>query len=86
MYCDPYDNCSKILMRWTVLSSDALIFFPAAFAFAAIYYVGKEFNEFSWGLMMIMLQPGLILIDHGHFQVMHIHFQSKRFSLFVFRN
>jgi alpha-1,3-glucosyltransferase len=66
-------------MRWTVLSSDAWIFFPAAFAFVAIYYAGREFSEFSWTLMMIMLQPALILIDHGHFQVIHIRFQSNSF-------
>lgn len=61
----------KFLMRWTVLSSDFLIFFPAAISFVFAYYAnrgasGKE--EMAWNLAMILLNPCLILIDHGHFQ------------------
>lgn len=59
---------SKLLMRWTVLSSDACVFFPAALAFAAVYYVRRKFEELAWALIIILLQPALILIDHGHFQ------------------
>lgn len=59
---------SKLLMRWTVLSSDAFVFFPAALCFVAAYYAGRRFGEVAWALTMILLQPALILIDHGHFQ------------------
>ena len=62
-------GCSKFLMRWTVLSSDLLVFFPAAIAFVACYYKRKTFEERAWALGMILLQPALMLIDHGHFQV-----------------
>eukprot|EP01018_Ginkgo_biloba_P004856 Gb_05340 [translate_table: standard] len=55
-------------MRWTVLSSDALIFFPAAIYFIAVYYHGKMDEELAWALAMVLLQPCLMLIDHGHFQ------------------
>jgi alpha-1,3-glucosyltransferase len=62
-------GCSKLLMRWTVLSSDILVFFPAAIAFVASYYRRRRFEEQAWALGMILLQPALMLIDHGHFQV-----------------
>ncbi|XP_058075190.1 probable dolichyl pyrophosphate Man9GlcNAc2 alpha-1,3-glucosyltransferase [Magnolia sinica] len=58
----------KLLMRWTVLSSDIFIFFPAALYFVAVYYAGRSEKDSVWQLAMILLNPGLILIDHGHFQ------------------
>lgn len=61
----------KLLMRWTVLSSDALIFFPAVLCFVIAYYSGQlstRKNNISWHTAMILLSPCLILIDHGHFQ------------------
>ncbi|ESQ47220.1 hypothetical protein EUTSA_v10027717mg [Eutrema salsugineum] len=61
----------KSLMRWTVLSSDALIFFPAAFFFVLVYHKtrnGSSKSEVAWHIAMILLNPCLILIDHGHFQ------------------
>ncbi|KAL5974921.1 hypothetical protein ACLOJK_031597 [Asimina triloba] len=58
----------KLLMRWTVLSSDALIFFPAALYFVVVYYASRSEEITLWQLAMILLNPGLILIDHGHFQ------------------
>lgn len=62
------DAKSKFLMRWTVLSSDLLVFFPAAIALVASYYKRRRFEERAWALGMILLQPALMLIDHGHFQ------------------
>ncbi|WOK93716.1 putative dolichyl pyrophosphate Man9GlcNAc2 alpha-1,3-glucosyltransferase [Canna indica] len=64
---------SKLMMRWTVLSSDLLVFFPAAIYFVWVYFqrqVGVHGEERSapWLLAMILLNPCLILIDHGHFQ------------------
>lgn len=61
--------CRKLLMRWTVLSSDALIFFPAALYFIAVYYIHRGEKDTAWQLAMILLNPCLIIIDHGHFQV-----------------
>eukprot|EP00252_Welwitschia_mirabilis_P007218 TRINITY_DN18397_c0_g1_i1.p1 TRINITY_DN18397_c0_g1~~TRINITY_DN18397_c0_g1_i1.p1 ORF type:complete len:205 (-),score=16.26 TRINITY_DN18397_c0_g1_i1:54-668(-) len=60
---------SKLLMRWTVLSSDALVFFPAALWFVAVFKYGQKDEDLTWELSMILLQPCLIIIDHGHFQV-----------------
>ncbi|MCL7025941.1 hypothetical protein MKW94_012525 [Papaver nudicaule] len=61
----------KLLMRWTVLSSDVLIFFVAAIYFVIVYYANRGKNkqqDMAWHLALILLSPCLILIDHGHFQ------------------
>ncbi|KAL8476604.1 hypothetical protein ACS0TY_029048 [Phlomoides rotata] len=61
----------KLLMRWTVLMSDLMIFFPAVLYFVSVYYSGKpdgEKSNMAWHTVMILLNPCLILIDHGHFQ------------------
>ncbi|KAJ4902335.1 hypothetical protein Rs2_16286 [Raphanus sativus] len=58
----------KLLMRWTVFSSDALIFFPAALFFVLVYHRNRAKSEVAWHIAMILLNPCLILIDHGHFQ------------------
>ncbi|EEF45622.1 dolichyl glycosyltransferase, putative [Ricinus communis] len=61
----------KLLMRWTVLSSDALIFFPAVFYFALVYYGNRAIghkSDVAWHIAVILINPCLILIDHGHFQ------------------
>nr|CAB3500937.1 unnamed protein product [Digitaria exilis] len=66
---------SKLLMRWTVLSSDLLVFFPAALWFVWAYMRGgigitvEERREgWMWLLAMVLISPCLVLIDHGHFQ------------------
>ena len=59
-------------MRWTVLSSDALVFFPAVFYFVLGYHSGRPSGQkthIAWHIAMILLNPCLMLIDHGHFQV-----------------
>lgn len=64
--------CRKLLMRWTVLMSDLMIFFPTVLYFVTVYYSGKPDGEKSnkaWHAVLILLNPCLILIDHGHFQV-----------------
>ncbi|KAI3451759.1 hypothetical protein Pfo_008424 [Paulownia fortunei] len=61
----------KLLMRWTVLMSDLMIFFPAVLYFVTVYYSGKptgDKSSMAWHTIMILLNPCLILIDHGHFQ------------------
>lgn len=52
--------------------SDVMIFFPAVLYFVSVYYSGKpdgEKSSMAWHTVMILLNPCLILIDHGHFQV-----------------
>ncbi|KAE8722586.1 putative dolichyl pyrophosphate Man9GlcNAc2 alpha-1,3-glucosyltransferase [Hibiscus syriacus] len=61
----------KLLMRWTVLSSDVLVFFPASLYFVFVYSIrlgtGRN-SDVAWHISMVLLNPCLILIDHGHFQ------------------
>ncbi|XP_037420785.1 probable dolichyl pyrophosphate Man9GlcNAc2 alpha-1,3-glucosyltransferase isoform X1 [Triticum dicoccoides] len=65
---------SKLLMRWTVLSSDLMVFFPAALWFVWAYIKdgvggsGERREGWMWLLAMVLLNPCLVLIDHGHFQ------------------
>ncbi|KAH7667423.1 Dolichyl-P-Glc:Man(9)GlcNAc(2)-PP-dolichol alpha-1,3-glucosyltransferase protein [Dioscorea alata] len=61
---------SKRMMRWTVISSDLMVFFPAAIWFVLVHYRRRNQEDGSawWLLSMILLNPALILIDHGHFQ------------------
>ncbi|KAF9684105.1 hypothetical protein SADUNF_Sadunf04G0083200 [Salix dunnii] len=62
----------KLLMRWTVLSSDLLIFFPAVLYFVFVYHGGNrssgDKSDVAWHIAVILINPCLILIDHGHFQ------------------
>ncbi|KAF5748023.1 ALG6 ALG8 glycosyltransferase family [Tripterygium wilfordii] len=61
----------KLLMRWTVLSSDVLIFFPAVLWFVLVHYGGRSSScasDIAWHIAMLLLSPCVILIDHGHFQ------------------
>ncbi|PWA83913.1 ALG6, ALG8 glycosyltransferase family [Artemisia annua] len=57
----------KLLMRWTVLTSDVLIFFPAALWFIVVYRDQSKGHKsnLAWHVAMILLNPCLILIDHG---------------------
>ncbi|XP_011035057.1 PREDICTED: probable dolichyl pyrophosphate Man9GlcNAc2 alpha-1,3-glucosyltransferase isoform X2 [Populus euphratica] len=63
----------KLLMRWTVLSSDLLIFFPAVLYFIFVYHGGNrsggDKSDVAWHIAVILINPCLILIDHGHFQM-----------------
>ncbi|XP_066600567.1 probable dolichyl pyrophosphate Man9GlcNAc2 alpha-1,3-glucosyltransferase isoform X2 [Prorops nasuta] len=70
-------SAHKYFMRFTVLVSDLLIYIPAIIYF----FVNLEFfkndykkaNLFNFGkkellILAALIYPGLILIDHGHFQ------------------
>jgi hypothetical protein len=57
---------SKFLMRLTSLVSDALIYFPACVACASFLYSNP--SERLLALTWMLMNPALIMIDHGHFQ------------------
>jgi alpha-1,3-glucosyltransferase len=57
---------TKLFMRASAIVSDVLVFFPAAVAFVTSYHDRKDRRLRA--LALILLQPALILIDHGHFQ------------------
>lgn len=60
----------QLLMRYSVLIVDLLIFIPAVYWFFIQYFKVKNTNQLSktMAVGLTLLYPGLILIDHGHFQ------------------
>lgn len=60
----------KLLMRYSVLVVDLLIFIPAVYLFFNQFFKMKSNNNISrtMAIGITLLYPGLILIDHGHFQ------------------
>lgn len=60
----------KLLMRYSVLIVDILIFIPAVFWFFHQLFKTRNNTQLSQTMVIgiTLLYPGLILIDHGHFQ------------------
>jgi alpha-1,3-glucosyltransferase len=56
----------KAFMRFSVLFFDLLVFFPAAWHLSRKLPGGKASATARFAL--VLCQPGLLLIDHGHFQ------------------
>ncbi|CAK7344381.1 unnamed protein product [Dovyalis caffra] len=61
-----YETCfGKLLMRWTVLSSDLLIFFPAVLYFVLVYYGGTRSglnkSDVAWHIAYNCISLGLTL-------------------------
>lgn len=62
---------SKVFMRASVLLCDALLFAPAVLLVArALYTRQRQWTSRSAFLALVLAQPALLLIDHGHFQVL----------------
>lgn len=57
---------TKLFMRLSAVISDVIVYFPAVIAFCAVYYKGYYGNLTA--MVILLLQPALVLIDHGHFQ------------------
>ncbi|XP_017275889.1 dolichyl pyrophosphate Man9GlcNAc2 alpha-1,3-glucosyltransferase [Kryptolebias marmoratus] len=57
----------KLFMRTTVLVADVLIYIPAVVLYCLYLIDGSSKKKVST-LLCILLYPGLILIDYGHFQ------------------
>lgn len=52
----------KVFMRHTVIISELMIYIPAVLLLASLHHA-------DWSsVLYVLLQPGLLLIDHGHFQ------------------
>eukprot|EP00658_Telonema_sp_P-2_P070237 TRINITY_DN59815_c0_g1_i2.p1 TRINITY_DN59815_c0_g1~~TRINITY_DN59815_c0_g1_i2.p1 ORF type:complete len:525 (-),score=112.50 TRINITY_DN59815_c0_g1_i2:200-1774(-) len=59
---------SKLFMRATVLVADGCILLPALWLFVSSFYRAEPPSRRLGWLLVLLLQPALILIDHGHFQ------------------
>uniref|UniRef100_A0AAY5EXR6 Alpha-1,3-glucosyltransferase n=1 Tax=Electrophorus electricus TaxID=8005 RepID=A0AAY5EXR6_ELEEL len=63
-----YESSShKLFMRTTVLIADILLYIPAVFLYCFYLSNGSSKKKVATALC-ILLYPGLILIDYGHFQ------------------
>ncbi|KAE8914427.1 putative dolichyl pyrophosphate Man9GlcNAc2 alpha-1,3-glucosyltransferase [Phytophthora fragariae] len=59
---------SKVFMRTSVLLCDVVLFIPAVYCVARAIYGGEQWTRRTAFLLLILLQPAILLIDHGHFQ------------------
>jgi len=59
----------KLLMRISVIAGDLLVYLPACYSYS---------RDVSSSLISLALYPGIILIDHGHFQ-----YNSISLGLFI---
>ena len=66
---------SRLLMRWSVVVSDLIFFFPGVYAFVRAFYAAPRASaareppaRTSWALAVALVAPAGVLIDHGHFQ------------------
>ncbi|PIK58193.1 hypothetical protein BSL78_04917, partial [Apostichopus japonicus] len=58
----------KLFMRYTVMIVDVILYLPAILLFYLFAIKGKTIGERLFLTSIVLLYPGLILIDHGHFQ------------------
>ncbi|XP_018409346.1 PREDICTED: dolichyl pyrophosphate Man9GlcNAc2 alpha-1,3-glucosyltransferase [Nanorana parkeri] len=56
----------KLFMRATVLVADLIIYIPAVILYCS--YLKETTKRKMMSLLCILLYPGLILVDYGHFQ------------------
>ncbi|KAG4303643.1 hypothetical protein PCANB_000099 [Pneumocystis canis] len=78
----------KFYMRMTVIISDFIVYFPAVMRFVKYWKRlkgGNSLNSYS-SITLILLQPALILIDHGHFQYNNVMLGFALLSITYFIN
>ncbi|KAF9971210.1 Glucosyltransferase-like protein [Actinomortierella ambigua] len=59
---------AKEFMRISVLLFELAVYTTSVFVFTRRWLVNKSWTRQHTLLLLVLLQPGLILIDHGHFQ------------------
>lgn len=60
---------SKVFMRTTVILCDLVVFLPVVFYVARVLYKRQQWTQRIALPLLVLSQPALLLIDHGHFQV-----------------
>ena len=58
----------KAFMRFTVIISDLSVYIPVAISYFLFAVPSGRKIDKAVSLMLLLLQPSLLLIDHGHFQ------------------
>ncbi|KAG0296899.1 Glucosyltransferase-like protein, partial [Linnemannia gamsii] len=59
---------AKLYMRSTVLIFELLVYISSVVVFTQRWFAHKPWTRQHTALLLILLQPGVILIDSGHFQ------------------
>jgi alpha-1,3-glucosyltransferase len=59
---------SKVLMRLTVIITDLLVLFPAAVVSSRLLWAQHGARAVFTCAASLLLNPALVIIDHGHFQ------------------
>lgn len=59
---------SKVFMRTSVLLCDVALFIPAIYAMSRAIYGNEQWSRRMAFMLLVLLQPAILLIDHGHFQ------------------
>ncbi|CAE6390816.1 unnamed protein product [Rhizoctonia solani] len=59
---------SKHFMRLSVLVLELLVYVPAVYVYTRIALPGRSRRTQNIALLSVLLQPALVLVDHGHFQ------------------
>ncbi|GAC94044.1 glucosyltransferase [Pseudozyma hubeiensis SY62] len=62
------DSATVTFMRATVVVGDLLVYLPAIALYLGRKFEGRGRRTQAIALLSILLQPALILVDHGHFQ------------------
>lgn len=61
---------SKVFMRTSVILCDIAVFIPVIFYVARVLYKRQQWTQRIAMPLIVLSQPALLLIDHGHFQVL----------------
>ena len=59
---------NRVFMRITVIACDLVVYFPACYLLVKKYYGHLPWPRQYEAVALLMVQPALVLIDHGHFQ------------------
>ena len=59
---------SKLFMRLTVVFWDLLVYIPALIMFVRTWQGTRSQRTQEQAFLVLLLQPALLLVDHGHFQ------------------
>lgn len=75
---------SKLFMRSSVIAMDMLVYLPALLMFIQTFHGSRSRRSQSMSLLILLFQPALLLIDHGHFQYNSVMLGLTLFSLNFF--
>uniref|UniRef100_A0AAV1UK22 Alpha-1,3-glucosyltransferase n=1 Tax=Peronospora matthiolae TaxID=2874970 RepID=A0AAV1UK22_9STRA len=59
---------SRVFMRTSVLLCDVVLLMPAIYCMARVSYGSANWTRRTTFCLLVLLQPAVLLIDHGHFQ------------------